>query len=205
MSDHKFTVEQREIIDFKKRGFVRRLTQKAMKEGILKKAAFCELCGGKSGGICAHHIDYGRPYHIVWLCAKCHGKAHRAEHPLNPMNNKQTPLPDVCKSHEMVGVTFSLPIENFLVMQTEAKNRKVTMSKLLRDELLIKFPVANDQLDFIEEKKDDNTPTDKAEGISSMVTDQGVLLQSKCTRFPAIRRKGDICLRRVEKQFSAVL
>ena len=50
--------------------------RRAIKSGLVLRADCCGDCGE----ICAphaHHEDYGKPLDVRWLCAKCHGKAHR--------------------------------------------------------------------------------------------------------------------------------
>jgi hypothetical protein len=39
----------------------------------------CEECGGDGAQI--HHEDYNRPDLVHFLCATCHGKAHRRQSP----------------------------------------------------------------------------------------------------------------------------
>jgi len=46
----------------------------AIRSGKLKRQK-CEKCGDQKTQ--AHHRDYSRPLYVQWLCAKCHGAAHR--------------------------------------------------------------------------------------------------------------------------------
>ena len=62
----------------------------ALRCGRLKKAA-CQLCGNQNlKQIDAHHVDYGKPLDVVWLCRRgtegnCHNRAHSENLKLNPL------------------------------------------------------------------------------------------------------------------------
>ena len=48
----------------------------AIKNGILKRAPFCQMC--KAEARCeAHHEDYTKPLDVLWLCDNCHKKRHK--------------------------------------------------------------------------------------------------------------------------------
>lgn len=51
----------------------RNLTNKALKEGKLKRGP-CEVCGEQR--VEAHHVDYDKPFEIRWLCRMHHTKLH---------------------------------------------------------------------------------------------------------------------------------
>lgn len=52
----------------------RKLTKKAVRDGVLKEKDTCEKCGGKGKwGVVAHHNDYKNHMDITWLCFECHG------------------------------------------------------------------------------------------------------------------------------------
>lgn len=65
---------------------VRSLTQKAIRDGLLKPQP-CEVCGSTGRlpngqrGIQAHHDDYSQPYHVRWLCQKHHREWHSRHQP----------------------------------------------------------------------------------------------------------------------------
>jgi len=50
----------------------------AIVTGKMKRSVFCESCGlpAKTEG---HHTNYDKPLEVIWLCRKCHRKAHRKE------------------------------------------------------------------------------------------------------------------------------
>lgn len=52
----------------------------ALKSGRLKKTP-CETCGKEK--VEAHHPDYTKPFHIIWLCRSCHAELHR-QYPVFP-------------------------------------------------------------------------------------------------------------------------
>ncbi len=47
----------------------------AIKSGKLTRPDSCEKCDSPPAH--AHHADYTKPLDVVWLCAPCHGLAHR--------------------------------------------------------------------------------------------------------------------------------
>jgi hypothetical protein len=48
----------------------------AIRNGSITKDP-CVICKEKK--VQAHHQDYSKPLEIVWLCAKCHTKAHKKD------------------------------------------------------------------------------------------------------------------------------
>jgi len=54
---------------------------KALAIGELVQPSKCSVCGQTSnvvGKLVAHHIDYTRPFDVVWLCKSCHMITHAA-------------------------------------------------------------------------------------------------------------------------------
>lgn len=49
----------------------------AIRSGKVKRAEACWHCGSPLQ-VEGHHVDYGRPLDVVWLCRSCHCKVHRA-------------------------------------------------------------------------------------------------------------------------------
>jgi hypothetical protein len=49
--------------------------EKAIKRGVLVRQP-CEVCGAKAH---AHHVDYGKPLEVQWLCPLHHARQHVAE------------------------------------------------------------------------------------------------------------------------------
>ena len=48
----------------------------ALKDGILVRAAQCEMCGDEDRRVVAHHEDYSHPLMVSWLCDSCHKQVH---------------------------------------------------------------------------------------------------------------------------------
>ena len=49
---------------------------RALKSGDLVKPDKCEWCSLKTDKLAKHHPNYTEPLRVIWLCTKCHGKAH---------------------------------------------------------------------------------------------------------------------------------
>jgi hypothetical protein len=47
------------------------------------KPEICSQCKKRAGIINAHHPDYTRPGHVIWLCHSCHMKTHTKVSQLN--------------------------------------------------------------------------------------------------------------------------
>lgn len=52
------------------------MLRNAVAAGKIVKPTTCQDCG-KEGRIQAHHHDYSKPFDVIWVCQKCHGKRHR--------------------------------------------------------------------------------------------------------------------------------
>lgn len=201
MAVYEFTVKEEEVLQFKKRRYVRMLTERAIKKGDLVRPKTCELCQGNENGIEAHHVDYGKPYDVIWLCSICHGKAHRKDHALNPANNKQSPLPSSVDQYQNVTVTFTIPARNFLALKKKAEDQGVTIAQLVREKTLQGYPLEEPQLQFkFEEKKDDKPHEGKEQGIQSMDKDERLLPEPKLTLLPKIRQKRNLNMQGMDGQ-----
>lgn len=143
----KFKVSNADLIDYKRKIISRRITAKMIKQGKIERASHCEKCAVKYKTV-AHHVDYGKPDQVVWLCNKCHGSVHKKGHELNPNSVKQTYFPVLWEETDYVMVNFKIPIENFIYIKKIAQNTGGNFSKLLRGCVLEKFPVEDNQLEF---------------------------------------------------------
>lgn len=150
----KFTINEMELLNFKKRRYVRALLANAVASGKVRKLPSCELCRTRCNTQ-AHHVDYGRPLKVLWLCAKCHGIAHTKGHMLNPANNKQSALPACLDHYKKVSVSFSVPVETFIAIKREADRLQTPISSLMAKEVLGKYQIQSNQLEF-ELGKNDN-------------------------------------------------
>lgn len=194
-----FTILEKDLIHFKKRRYVRSMTEKAIRQGHLIRPKSCECCRSETGDIDAHHVDYGKPYEVMWLCSVCHGKAHRKNSALNPKNNPQTPLPHAVEKYESITISYNVPVRTFLAIKSEAEKRGVTMSKMLRDHVEKTFPTQKNQFEFkIIEETYDITQSKQHSGIQGISKDAGLLPKRQRARLQKIRSEGDNSLQRVE-------
>ena len=139
MNLKKFTIRSKDFIEFKRKNLARRIVTRAIRNGELIRSTACTLCKEEKK-VSAHHIDYGKPLAIVWLCDACHGMAHRKKHPLNPKNNKQTPNDLLWDKSDSVQVAFHIPIKNFIALKKLAEEEGISISKIIRGNILKDFP-----------------------------------------------------------------
>ncbi len=204
MTIPEYTVKQVELIAFKKRKYVRTLTNKAIRSGKLIRPSDCELCC-RHGKVEAHHVDYGRPFAVTWLCKRCHVKAHKNDHPLNPDNNHQSAMPHLIDEYKNISITFQMPIGNFLALQNQSEKTGKPIATILRDQAQSAFPVFNPQMQFnLEVTKNDKPQDVKHERVQSLATNEGLRQQSKCTVLQKIWRSRNYNLRGMEQQLFAI-
>lgn len=55
-----------------------KIARRSAKTGEIATKTNCESCN-RSGALQMHHPDYSKPTHVIWLCTKCHGIAHRKD------------------------------------------------------------------------------------------------------------------------------
>lgn len=203
----KHTIHQKDLITYKKNRFARSSVAKALKEKKILRPKKCELCEKRSKTE-AHHVDYGRPLFVYWLCCKCHGVVHRKNHPLNPNNNQQTPCNFYWKGTENVPVTVTIPFENFIFIDKIAKEKGVCFSKLVRGFILKEFEVQDDQIKFnftqIKERENDKSLHDRDERICNLEEDAESMLQSKNRRLQEIRRERNPSLFSLDGELSEI-
>ena len=160
MKTTKYKVKNTDLIDYKRKIVARRIVQVLIAKKELDRPSCCDLCFAECKPD-AHHVDYGKPADVIWLCSKCHGKVHRSTHPLNPNNNTQTMNPMVWDEKDYVTVNFNLPVENFIVLKKLAEERGVSLSKILRGCVLKAFPVEDNQLYFFEVINNEFSPSEQ--------------------------------------------
>lgn len=202
----KYRVNDDECIEFKRKASARRAIAAALKEGKLRKPPCCDLCTLEHDKLEAHHVDYGDPLKVYWVCKTCHGVVHKKNHPLNPNNNIQTSTPAAWRKDENQIVSFALPFENFVVIKKLADGQKISVPKLLRGLVLREFPVDDDQINFDSEAKktNDNTQDDQVKRAQDLDKNQDVMLQPECQKLQELRGARNRSLSRVENLFPEV-
>lgn len=199
MKTKAFSVKQSDVVAFKKRRYARLMCSKAIKKGELKPDKECHLCKKEKVDIQAHHIDYGKPLEVVWLCTKCHGIAHCKGHALNPDNNKQTPMPALFDRYDAVTVTVYIPLANYLAIKEQAEQQNLSVSKLLRDDMVNLYPLENNQLEFNFGVKNASSQV-QDERVSDMATNEKSLLFGERESISQVRSEGNSSLPRMEKR-----
>ena len=200
MISHKYKITEEEFNEFKKKRNARLAVTRAILSRNLVRSNCCEMCENNTKTN-AHHVDYGNPLKVIWLCNKCHGKAHTKHHPLNPRNNKQTPCPYVFDSNDSVVVSFSLPVKHFIALKEDAKSKNKPFSHVVRQHIKKAYPIESNQLEFnFEENKNDHSQDAQHKNIQSMGKNEIVLPKQKSSILPSIRRKGDFNMSRVDSK-----
>lgn len=147
MATKKFSINETDLVDYKRKKHARATITRMLKRGEMVRPDKCELCHEKSKTE-GHHLDYGQPDKVVWLCDKCHGLAHRPGHHLNPDHIPQTENELVWGQKDFVTVSVHVPVENFILLKKLAEQNKTNVSKLVRGCVLDKYAVDDKQLKF---------------------------------------------------------
>lgn len=184
-----YTIDQQDLINFKKRKLVRDITSRAIRDGTLVRPEKCEYCGC-NGKIEAHHRDYGKPLEVIWVCRKCHGAFHEDSHEHNPDNVQQTPLPACVDQYDSVQVTLSLPVAVFLNLHTHSKKLGVRINDLIKKELFKTYDKEPNQLKlkFMEDDINDYALPLKIQGIQSMGQNQSGLQRPRKRNVPRMEK-----------------
>lgn len=202
-----YKINDDECIEFKRKALARRAIASALKEGKIERPERCDLCTLEHSKLEAHHVDYGKPLSVYWLCDTCHGVVHKKNHPLNPNNNIQTSLPIAWRKNENQVVSFSIPFENFIVIKRLADEQKVSIPKFLRGMILKEFPVDDEQINFDCKVRQthDNTQDDQVQGTQNLDKNEDAMLQQKRQKLQELRRAWNKGVCRVEKLLPQVL
>ena len=59
-------------------GNVRQRFQNYINSGIIVRSEYCSLCG-RYARIIPHHLDYDKPFEVIWCCYSCHKRIHLGE------------------------------------------------------------------------------------------------------------------------------
>ena len=204
MKKIKKTIKVQDVLLFKKRVLARRVTLSALRKGEIIRATQCEICKCESKEIEAHHIDYGKPLNVKWLCGKCHGKVHRKNHAWNPSNNKQTPMPYTIETMRTVTVSFTLPVANYLAMVDESKKRNKPIAELAKEQVMKEFAIEPQQLELKLEPTNDDAQKEREQRVQSLETNERRLPQHQFPILPKVRGKRNLNLCGMEGQFCAI-
>ncbi len=147
MTNLNFTVNNNELVEYKKKAMARKIVSQYIRLGKLNRAVACELCNEEKPTE-AHHTDYGRPLDVIWVCDACHGLCHREESIYNPKNIYQTPVPLLWNSKDSVTVSFTLPAKNFIALKKFCEQEKICISKLIRKCVTDSYALQSEQLNF---------------------------------------------------------
>lgn len=197
----KYKIKKTDYIEFKKKKLARNSVNRALNKNELVKPKTCHICL-REGKINAHHIDYGKPLDVIWLCNQCHGLAHRENSDLNPKNNSQTPTAEIWNDSDMVTISFNIPIKQFIIIKKECMEKNKKMSSVMREDIIKKYPVESSQLEFnFDEVNGVNTSDEQNENISGMDKSKTKLLQQEIPSISFLRTNGSDNVRRMETQF----
>lgn len=200
-----YKAEELEIINFKKRTYVRQLTNRAVQKRELIRSRTCELCG-KDKKIEAHHIDYGKPMQVTWVCKKCHIEVHKPQHALNPKNNPQSPMPYIVNEYKKITISFEIPVDNYLALIKQSEIQQKSINQITRECIQNEFPVYNPQLQLFKKEYRNDKPQDVSNSrIQSMEANDRLRKQQKNPILFKIRRKRNNNMRGMEKQFYSIL
>lgn len=189
MKTHTFTIKESELIEYKKKAQARKLLANSVKKGETMRADCCDLCQVPYLTI-AHHTDYGKPLDVIWVCNECHGVVHRKEHPLNPVNVKQTHIPLFWNCKDSVSVTFQMPVEHYLALRKLSEKTGLSCSKLIRDCVKEHYPVDSNQLQFLFMDNKDERNTRLPERVSLLEYTEECLPKQESPKIYSVWVKG---------------
>lgn len=200
-----YNVKYDDVIEFKRRKEARLAVYRALRSGELVKPPCCDLCGVTTNTD-AHHIDYGKPIDVKWLCRKCHGVVHTEGHEWNPDCNEQTGIENVdLTKNDYVRVNFSIPAKEYVQLMIECEERKITMACRLRQVLMEKVRVEDDSLNSNLEDGNDKSQHEKHARVSGMEPNEAGVPEQKIKPVSKSRSKRDLDLRRVDRRLWPLL
>lgn len=198
-------ISMKQVLDLKRRRYARNMVSKAIRHGTLVKGNRCQVCDEMKNDIESHHIDYGQPLKVMWLCKECHGKAHRKNSKLNPNNNVQTPISFINEKHERVQISFQIPVKNFIYLMELSEKTGKPISKLVEKEILQKFPVQSNQLEFNFEVKNDKPQHEPFKRVSSMAKNEVLGIKPESQTVQRLRGNRDSDMSRMEGELFPLL
>lgn len=190
-----YDIKYDDVIEFKRRKLARHAVHRALRSKALIKPECCDMCG-QATKTDAHHIDYGKPLDVKWLCRVCHGIAHTEGHEWNPDCNEQTGKEDIdLNNDDFIRVNFTIPAKEYLQLMMECEEKKITLACRLRQVLMEKM------------REDDNDESQHAQHarVSGMEPNEAGLPESKIKPLSKSRSQGDLDLSRVDRRLWPLL
>lgn len=182
-----YVINQQEFYQYKQKIHARRELNKAVREGNILRPERCESCACR-GRIEGHHVDYGRPLDVVWLCKSCHKETMKCHHPLNHAKFVQTKGVTL-KMDDKLPITLTLSLDSFAMLKKVSEEREISMSKVIESLIRERYP-SSQQLMFNFEEHE-KTINNKDKELSDLSLDENRLHKQKQYRIQELRRKRD--------------
>lgn len=190
-----YDIKYDDVLEYKRRKQARLAVHRAIRHGNLLKPECCDLCS-QNAKTDAHHIDYGKPLDVKWLCRTCHGIAHTEGHEWNPDCNEQTGKEDLdLTSDDFIRVNLSIPAKEYIKLMIECEEKKITVACRLRQVLIEKF------------REEDNDQSQHAQqsGISGMEQNETGMPEPKIKSLSKSRSQGSLNMSRVDRRLWPLL
>lgn len=182
-----YNVKYDDVLEYKRRKSARLALHRAVYAGKIKKPDCCDLCCQESNTpLEGHHIDYGKPLDVKWLCKQCHGIAHSEGHEWNPDCNEQTGTDAVClNKDDFIRVNFTIPVDQYLALMMECDEKNISVACRLRQIL-----IENDSLNDTMRKIDDEPQHEEHPRVQGMEPNETGVSQPKVKPISKPRSKG---------------
>ena len=170
-----YNVKYDDVIEYKRRKSARLALHRALWAKKVVKPECCDLCQESNKSLDGHHIDYGKPLDVKWLCKKCHGIAHSEGHAWNPDCNEQTNIDEVClNKDDFIRVNFTIPVDQYLALMMECDKKNISVACRLRQIL-----IENDSLNETMRTIDDEPQHEEYSRVQSLEPNETGVSKSK--------------------------
>lgn len=181
-----YDIKYDDVLEYKRRKSARLAMHRALAAHKLVKPKCCDLCH-ETAKVEGHHIDYGKPLDVKWLCKKCHGIAHTEGHKWNPDCNEQTGIEDInLDQKDFIRVNFTIPVDQYLALMMECDQKNISVACRLR-QILIESESLNETMREI----NDEPQHEKHPRVSSVEPNEAGVSKSKVEPVSKPRGKGD--------------
>lgn len=200
----KYVVHSHEVAEHRIKMIARRKVSAALREGVMKRPDCCEICDRRAM-VEGHHVDYGRPLEVRWLCDPCHRRAHHPDHPLNPINNEQTPVEFTEElKNNYVSINLTIPLENYVVLRDSCRRKNDKINAAARSAVIQKYPATDKPIEIqdLEEVHYDDARTKYFARVSSLVANDTKLQKPELSRVQEQRGQGDTSKSGMERFYS---